>query len=48
MFLDRDPTDDEVRNIMGRQGGGGCLGSLHDPGGSGILAQRIGSLVCHT
>jgi hypothetical protein len=24
------------------------LGNLHDPGGFGILAQHIGSLVCHT
>jgi hypothetical protein len=38
----------ELHRRMGGQGGDGCLGSLHDPGGSGILAQRIGSLVRHT
>jgi len=48
MLLDGDPADNEVRNIMGRQSGDGCLGNLHDPGGFGILAQHIGSLVCHT
>jgi hypothetical protein len=47
MLLDGNAADNEVWNIMHRQGGDGCLGSLHDSGGSGILAQHIGSLVRH-
>ena len=47
MLLDRDPADDKVWNIMRRQGGDGCLGSLHDSGSSGVLAQQIGSLIRH-
>ena len=48
MLLDRDPANNEVRNIMSGQGGDGCLGSLHHAGSSGILSQQISSLVRHT
>ena len=48
MLLDGNPADNKVRNVVGSQSGDGCLGSLDDPGSSGILTQLIGSLVRHT
>ena len=48
IFLHRNPADDEMRNVMGGQGGDSGLGSPHHPGGSGILAQNISRLVRHT
>jgi hypothetical protein len=38
----------EMRNVTGGQGGDGSLGSLHHAEGSGVLAQNISRLVCHT
>ena len=48
MLLDRHPANNEMWDVMGSQGGDRGLGSLHHPGGPGILAQNISPLVRHT